>query len=72
MSEFLKWFASSPIASALRVALAFALGNMIADFAKVGDFDFTNWKSWLIGALVVAVPMILRWVNPEDKSFGVK
>lgn len=72
MKEFLVWFAKSPIASALRVAFAYAVGNMVADFAKVGNFDFENWKSWCIGALVVSIPLVLRWVNPQDKAFGVK
>lgn len=70
MKEFLTWFADSPIAAFLRTAFAFILGNMIAEFAKVGDFDFSNYKSWLIGALVVAIPPVLRWLNPEDKAFG--
>ena len=72
MDIFWKWFASSPIASALRVALAYAVGNMVADFAKVGTFDMSNWKSWVIGALVVSIPLILRWLNPEDKAFDAK
>jgi hypothetical protein len=71
MENFQIWFAKSPIASAFRVALGYALGNMVADFAKVGDFNFTNYKSWLIGALVVFVPLFLRAINPQDKAFGV-
>jgi hypothetical protein len=45
---------------------------MVAAFAKVGDFYFSNWKSWLIGAIVIAAPIILRAINPEDKSYGFK
>lgn len=71
MKDFLKWFAASPIASALRTAFAFILGNMVAEFARVGNFEFSNYKSWLIGALVVAIPPVLRWLNPQDKAFGV-
>jgi hypothetical protein len=70
MDKFLQWFADSPLASALRVAIAYIVGTMVAEFAKVGTFDFTNWKSWLIGALVVAIPPILRWLNPADTAFG--
>lgn len=72
MDTFLKWFATSPIASAFRVALAFVINNMVADFVRVGNFDMTNWKSWFIGALAVSVPLFLRWLNPEDKAFGLK
>ena len=70
MKNFWTWFAQSPIASAVRVAVAFFIGQMVAEWARVGDFDFSNYKSWLIGALVVSIPMILRWINPEDKAFG--
>ena len=70
MDNFWKWFAKSPLASALRVAIAFVIGQMVAEFARVGDFDFTNYKSWLIGALVVSIPMVLRWINPQDNAFG--
>ncbi len=66
MKKFWVWFAASPVASAGRVALAYAIGNMVADFARVGNFNFENWKSWAIGALVVSIPMILRWINPQD------
>ena len=72
MDTFLKWFASSPLASAFRTALSIFIGAMVANFAEVGTFDLANWKQWLIGALVVAIPPVLRWLNPEDKAFGVK
>lgn len=72
MDTFWKWFATSPIASALRVGLAYVIGNMVAEFAKVGAFDFSNYKTWLIGALVVAIPPVLRWLNPQDTAFNSK
>lgn len=71
-SEFLQWFASSWIASALRVAIGYALAEMVAAFSKAGDFDFSDWKSWVIGAIVIATPIILRALNPQDKSYGFK
>lgn len=70
MKSFWTWFAKSPIASALRVFVAIVLAQMVAEWARVGDFDFSNYKSWLISALVAAVPTILRWINPEDPMFG--
>ena len=72
MNEFLQWFATSKIASMLRVAVAFIAAQLVADFVKVGDFDFSNWKAWVIGALAVALPMFLRWLNPADTSFNAK
>lgn len=72
MESFWKWFASSPLASALRIAFAYAIGAAVSEFAKVGNFDFTNWKSWVIGALVISIPIILRWLNPEDTAYGAK
>ena len=71
-NSFLQWFASSWIASALRVALGYALAEMVAAFARVGDFDFSDWKSWVIGAIVVATPIVLRALNPADTSYGLK
>ena len=70
MNKILEWFANSPVASALRTFIAVAVGAMISDFAKVGDFNFGDWKSWVIGALVVAIPPMLRWINPQDSAFG--
>lgn len=71
-NDFLTWFASSWVASALRVALGFILAEMVAAFAKVGDFDFSNWKSWVIGGIVIATPIILRAINPADMAYGFK
>ena len=70
MNTFWTWFARSPIASALRVFVAVVLGQMVAEWARVGDFDFTNYKLWLITALVASIPTVLRWLNPEDKMIG--
>ena len=70
MDNFWKWFAQSPIASSLRVFVAIVIGQMVAEWARVGDIQFTNYKSWVISALVAAIPTILRWINPQDPAFG--
>ena len=70
MDNFLTWFAKSPIASALRVFIAIVVGQMVAEWARVGDIQFTNYKSWVISALVAAIPTVLRWINPQDNAFG--
>ena len=67
MTEFQKWFASSPIASFLRHFAAIVLASAVADFARLGHFDLSNYQTWLIAALVSAVPPFLRWLNPADE-----
>lgn len=66
MEEFQKWFASSPIASFLRSFSAIVLASAVAEFAKLGTFDFSNWRLWVIAALVASMPPLLRWLNPAD------
>ena len=66
MTEFSIWFANSKIASFLRTFFAIVLASAVADFQKIGRFDMTNWQTWLIVALVAALPPFLRYLNPED------
>lgn len=65
-SKFLSWFATSPIASFLRHFSAIVIASAVAEFAKSGSFDFSNYQLWVITALVSAVPPLLRWLNPQD------
>lgn len=66
MEKFQVWFASSPIASFLRHFLSIVIASAVAEFAKSGSFDLSNYQAWLIAALVAAVPPLLRWLNPVD------
>ena len=68
--KFTKWFATSPIASFLRVAFALLISQAMADFVKIGAFDFSNLNTWIITALAAAIPGLLRWINPSDPAFG--
>jgi hypothetical protein len=68
--KFLQWFAASPIASWLRVFVAIVLGAAVADWAELGGFDFSNWQVWLLAGAVSVLPMIIRWLNPQDGAFG--
>ena len=68
--QFLQWFAASPIASWARVFVAIVLGAAVADWADLGGFDFTNWQVWLLAGAVSVIPMIIRWLNPQDGAFG--
>lgn len=63
---FLKWYATSPYASYIRVFLTVVAGFAIADFSKVGYFDFTNWQLWLISGLVSLVAPATRVYNSKD------
>ena len=64
------WFAKSPIASFFRTFAALLLGLAVADWAAAAQIGFANWRTWLLGALVAAVPVITRALNPEDTAFG--
>jgi len=64
--NFQNWFADSPLASFLRTFAAVVLSSAVADFVRVGQFEFTNWQAWAIAALVSALPALLRWLNPQD------
>lgn len=68
--KFTQWFATSPIASFLRVFAALVISQAVADFVKIGNFNFANYQLWIITALSASVPLILRWLNPADTSFG--
>lgn len=72
MDKFWSWFATSPLASFLRVLFALVLAEAVKQFAATGAFDFTNWQQWLIMGLVAATPTLLRWINPADTAFGIK
>ena len=63
---FLKWYATSPYASYVRTFLSIVAGFAVADFAKAGFFDFSNWQTWLIAALVALVAPTTRVQNSKD------
>ena len=67
MEKFLEWFASSPVASFLRTFAAILVASAVSDFAKVGAIDLSNYQAWIIAALVAAVPVLTRWLNPSDQ-----
>lgn len=66
MYNFYAWFATSPLASAIRTFVAIVLFSMVNEFARLGAFDVSKWETWCIAGLVAAVPPILRWLNPAD------
>jgi hypothetical protein len=70
MPTFTDWFARSPLASAVRVFAAVVITLAVAQWTANGSIDFASWQTWVIAALASSVPMVLRWLNPEDVEFG--
>ena len=70
MPTFTDWFARSPLASALRVFAAVVLTMALAHWTTTGTLDFGAWQTWVIAAIASTVPMITRWLNPQDVEFG--
>lgn len=58
------------IASWGRSFLAACLAQFIALGGGAFNFDTDGWKSIISAGLAAVVPVIIRWLNPEDKSFG--
>lgn len=66
-SNFQKWYAESPYASYLRAFVTLVVANAVADFVKLGHFDFSNWEAWVIPALAALFPPVSRVLNPKDE-----
>ena len=64
------WLAASPIASFIRAFIATLLTLALADWTSAASVSFDNWKSWVIAALAASVPVIIRWINPQDAAYG--
>ena len=60
------------IASWARSFLAACLAQFIALGGGAFDFGVDGWKSVLSAGIAAVVPVVIRWLNPEDKAFGVK
>jgi hypothetical protein len=65
-----EWFASSPLASALRTFVAVVLTLAVADWTTGGTISLDRWQTWIIAAAASTIPAIARWLNPADKAFG--
>jgi hypothetical protein len=70
MRSFESWFATSPLASALRVFVATGIALAVAAWVESGTISLAQWQTWVIAALAASVPVILRWLNPADGVYG--
>lgn len=69
-----KFLTTAP-GSALRVFLGAVLGGVVL-FLRNGNsitnIDLDAWNAIITAAVVVAVPLLIAWVNPADTRFGKK
>ena len=70
MTRFESWFATSPLASALRVFAATVLALAVAAWVETGNISLAQWETWVIAAAASAIPVVLRWLNPSDGVYG--
>lgn len=64
MTRFWTWLATSPLASAAKVGLAASLGYVLA------DPDVLGMPPIVTVGVVVAIPVVINWLNPEDTRYG--
>lgn len=70
MTRFESWFATSPLASALRVFAATVLALAVAAWVESGSISLDAWQTWVIAACASAVPVVLRALNRADGVYG--
>jgi hypothetical protein len=70
MNGFTTWLATTPLGSALKVFLGVLLGAVLLTWTSEGVISFDHWQTWVIGALAVAVPIIINALNPADTRYG--
>lgn len=66
-------FLAGPIGSALRVfggAVLGALVKFLVDGNKLQALKPSDLSTWIAAGLVVAVPLLIAFVNPADPRFG--
>lgn len=55
-----------------RSFLAACLAQFIAIGGSAFDLDGDGLKSIVAAGLAAVIPVIIRWLNPNDKAFGYK
>ena len=64
------WLANTPLGGAFKTFLAVLLAAVVGDWATAGEISLGNWQTWVIAALVSAVPVVVNWLNPADGRYG--
>lgn len=65
MKKFKVWLANSPLASALKIGIGAALVYVIDNAAS-----FNLGPAWT-AVVISIVTVLINFVNPEDKRYGV-
>lgn len=65
MKKFLKWVATSPFATAVKVGLGAGLSWLIAN---LGEFNLSPAVTALI---ITLVTVVINALNPQDSRYGV-
>lgn len=55
-----------------RSFLAACLAQFIALGGGAFDLGADGWKAILASGVAAVVPVVIRWLNPNDTAFGVK
>ena len=72
MKESLGKFLATPVGSMVRILVGVVLGYLVLDLSNDGTIS-VSWdevQTWIAAGLVVAVPVLIAAVNPQDSRFG--
>lgn len=74
MQSLGNFLANNPIGAMLRVFVGLVLGYFVLDLTTDGKIDVSmnDLNTWVAGALVVAIPILIAAINPQDTRFGAK
>jgi hypothetical protein len=65
----------SMLASYARVLLAIftaaAIGAYLDSGKDVFAISLDDWKTYVAAGIAAAIPVILRWLNPNDTAYGL-
>ncbi len=70
MDKVWTWLAATPLGSAFKMFLAILLGAVLLTWTSEGQISWDHWQTWLIGALAIATPIVINWLNPADGRYG--
>lgn len=70
MNQFLNWLATTPLGTAFKIFLGTLLAGVLFTWTQNGEISFDAWQTWVIGALAIALPVVINVLNPDDPRYG--